>query len=53
MWNSFFALASLITFWFLIYSLVNLDELDITVLHPRLIVEIIFFILFLILALVL
>jgi hypothetical protein len=50
-YDSFFLLAGFIALAFLVYTLLNLEKLGIDITHPRVIVELFLFILFLIISL--
>jgi len=51
--STIFIILSLIAFGFLLYTLINLDRLEITVTHPRVIVEISLFLAFLLIGILL
>jgi hypothetical protein len=48
--STIFIILSLIALGFLLYTLINLDKLEITVTHPRVIVEFSLFLAFLLIA---
>ena len=51
--GNFLLILSIVSLGFLVYTLVNLDRLEITITHPRVIVELILFLVFLIIGVLL
>ena len=51
--GNFLLILSIVSLGFLVYTLINLDRLEITITHPRVIVELILFLVFLIIGVLL